>query len=317
MPNAQGIGPSAFGIEMNGVLVVDKPIGPTSHDVVARARAILGVRRIGHTGTLDPLASGVLPLVVGRATRLARFLAAGDKTYEAVIRLGAATETYDAGSAPAPRPAPPPGVTEDAVAAALDAFRGTFWQAPPPYSAKRIAGVRAYELARAARPAEPKAVEVTVRELTLDGYDAGAARLRVVCSAGFYVRSLAHDLGAGLGCGGYLEALRRTASAGFRLADAVPLATLERDPPRAVDGFVPMDHLLTDLPAAVLSPRGAERAAHGNAVTGLDIVRRLPGLDGPGRGAEPSVRLLDGAGALLAVARMGPGAVLHPVVVLI
>jgi tRNA pseudouridine55 synthase len=305
---------------VNGLLVIDKPTGPTSHDVVARARALVGVKRIGHTGTLDPLASGVLPLVVGRATRLARFLAGGEKSYDAVVRLGRTTDTYDALGTFAAASVPVDLLTAEEVDRALDAFRGTLWQTPPPYSAKRIGGVRAYALARASKPAEPKPVEVTVRQLTLESYDAGAVRLQVVCSAGFYVRSLAHDLGARIGCGGYLESLRRTASGGFRLADAVPLATLEADPSRAVDAFVPMDHLLTHLPAAVLSVRGAERAAHGNAVTSPDIVHRLPGLEGL-EGAiaddEVPVRLLDEAGSLLAIARAGPRAFLHPVVVLI
>jgi tRNA pseudouridine55 synthase len=301
---------------MNGVLVIDKPAGPTSHDVVARVRRLLGVTRIGHTGTLDPLATGVLPLVIGRATRLARFLSGGDKAYDAVIRLGAATDTYDAASGGG-RPPAPPGVTADDVAMALEHFRGTYWQAPPPYSAKKIGGVRAYALARAAKPSEPAPVEVTVRELALDDYRDGAARVRIVCSAGFYVRSLAHDLGARLGCGGFLETLRRTMSAGFRLANAVALDALEAEPSRAVDAFVAMDHLLSHLPAAVLSPRGTERAAHGNTVTGPDIVRLLPGLEGAATGAAGPVRLLDDGGALLGIARAGAGAVLHPVVVLI
>ncbi len=302
---------------MNGLLVVDKPSGPTSHDVVGRARARLGVTRIGHTGTLDPLASGVLPLVVGRATRLARFLAGGEKCYDAVVRLGRATDTYDALGKFGDTTASVEGLTRDAVDGALEAFRGRFWQTPPPYSAKRIGGVRAYTLARAAKPAEPKPAEVTVERLTLEGYEDGAARLRIVCSAGFYVRSLAHDLGARLGCGGYLESLQRTASGGFDLADAVPLAMLEADPSRAVEAFVAMDHLLTHLPAAVLSSRGTERAAHGNAVTDPDIVRRLPGLEGADAAADVPVRLLDDAGSLLAIAKAGPGPLLHPVVVLI
>jgi tRNA pseudouridine55 synthase len=302
---------------VNGLLVVDKPSGPTSHDVVGRARALLGVKRVGHTGTLDPLATGVLPLVVGRATRLARFLAGGEKCYDAVVRFGRTTDTYDALGKFAEATAPVEGLTREAVDGALEAFRGTFWQTPPPYSAKRMGGIRAYALARAAKPAEPKPAEVTVHRLTLEGYDAGAARFCVVCSAGFYVRSLAHDLGARLGCGGYLESLRRTASGGFDLADAVPLAVLEADPTRAADAFVPMDHLLTHLPAAVLSSKGSERAAHGNAVTGPDIVRRLPGLEGADAAADAPVRLLDDAGSLLAIARSGPGQFLHPVVVLI
>jgi tRNA pseudouridine55 synthase len=299
---------------MNGVLVVDKPCGPTSHDVVAHARVTLGVKRVGHTGTLDPLASGVLPLVVGRATRLARFLSGGDKAYEASIRLGLATATYDAASAPSSLPPPPP-ITPEEVLGALDAFRGSFWQTPPPYSAKKIGGVRAYTLARAARPAEPKPVEVSVRELALDSFKEGVVRVRVISSAGFYVRSLAHDLGVRLGCGAFLQALRRTASAGFKLADAVPLEALQAEPARAVDAFVAIDHLLTHLPAAVLSRQGAQRAGHGNAVAGTDISRWLLGLDG---GDTSPIRLLDEAGALIAIARPGvAGGVLHPLVVLV
>jgi tRNA pseudouridine55 synthase len=303
---------------MNGVLVIDKPSGLTSHDVVARARQLLGVRRVGHTGTLDPMATGVLPLVVGRATRLARFLAAGEKAYDAVIRLGAATDTYDAtGRIVGATGITPASITPADIERELEHFRGTFRQAPPPYSAKKIDGVRAYKLARAAKPSEPAAVEVSVRELSLESYADGLARVRLVCSAGFYVRSLAHDLGARLGCGGYLEALRRTMSAGFRLADAVPLDMLERDPSRGLDAFVAMDRLLAHLPAAVLSPRGAERAAHGNAVSGPDILRRLPGVEPVDTAPEAPIRLLDDAGALLAIAKRGSGAALHPVVVLI
>lgn len=302
---------------MNGVLVIDKPSGPTSHDVVARARRLLGVKRVGHTGTLDPLASGVLPLVVGRATRLARFLSSGEKCYDAVVRLGHTTDTYDALGTFAEGTAPIDDVAPEAMLRTLDEFRGTLWQTPPPYSAKKIGGVRAYALARAAKPAEPKPAQVAVHRLTLESYAAGVVRLRIVCSAGFYVRSLAHDIGVRLGCGGYLEWLRRTASGGFDLADAIPLDLLEADPARGLDAFVPMDHLLTHLPAAVLSTRGSERAAHGNTVAGADVVRRLPGLEGPAAAADAPVRLLDDAGSLLAIARPGRGPLLHPVVVLI
>jgi tRNA pseudouridine55 synthase len=302
---------------VNGVLVINKPPGPTSHDVVASARRLLGVKRVGHTGTLDPLASGVLPLVVGRATRLARFLSGGDKSYEAVIRLGRTSDTYDALGKLAESSAPVSHLTAEEVAGALDAFRGVFWQVPPSYSAKRIGGVRAYTLARASKPAEPKPVEVSVHGLTLERYEAGVAHVRIVCSAGFYVRSLAHDLGARLGCGAYLEALRRTASGGFRLEDAVPLAALEADPSRVVDAFVPMDQLLTHLPAAVLSPSGAERAAHGNAVGGADIVQRIAGVEEIDQASDTPVRLLDDGGALVAIARAGTGAALHPIVVLV
>lgn len=301
---------------MNGVLVIDKPSGPTSHDVVARTRRLLGVKRVGHTGTLDPLASGVLPLVVGRATRLARFLSGGEKCYDAVVRLGRATTTYDALGTFGEPAGSLDHLTHETVDRVLDEFRGTLWQTPPPYSAKKIGGVRAYALARAAKPAEPKPAQVAVHRLTLESLAGGIVRLCIVCSAGFYVRSLAHDLGARLGCGGYLESLRRTASGGFDLADAIPLAALEAEPARGLEAFVQLDHLLTHLPAAVLSSRGSERAAHGNSVSGLDIVERLPGLEGTGE-ADAPVRLLDDAGSLLAIARPGPGPLLHPMVVLI
>jgi tRNA pseudouridine55 synthase len=313
------IGESIKSGTISGVLVVDKPSGPTSHDVVARVRARTGVKRVGHTGTLDPLASGVLPLVLGRATRLARYLSSGDKTYEAVIRLGAATETYDSASAPEELPVPA-SVTTEEISAALNGFRGTFRQTPPPYSAKKIGGVRAYKLARAARPTMPEPVDVTVRELSLDSYLDGEVRIRVACSAGFYVRSLAHDLGTALGCGGHLAVLKRTASGPFTLSDAVPLALVENDPRRALEGVIGIDGLLTHLPAAVLTDAGAQRVAHGNPVAGGDIVRGLPAGAGreagaPGSGACP-VRLLDGRGTLLGIAEPRPGA-LHPVVVLV
>src|SRR6185369_7059433 len=184
---------------MDGLLVIDKPVGPTSHDVVSRMRRVLGERRIGHTGTLDPAASGVLPLVLGRATRLARFLSAGDKRYEAVIRFGVATDTYDAEGTPVGalrKGATPP---RHAIETALCDFRGTFLQQPPAYSAKKIAGRRSYDIARAGyaddeSPAFPAPVTVTVRRLEITQIEDDDVTLDIECSAGFYVRSLAHDL---------------------------------------------------------------------------------------------------------------------------
>src|SRR5262245_11172910 len=213
---------------MDGLLVIDKPAGPTSHDVVARMRRVLGERRIGHTGTLDPAASGVLPLVLGRATRLARFLSAGEKRYEAVIRFGVSTDTYD-GEGTAVGPART-GVTppRDALENALATFRGTFAQQPPAYSAKKIAGRRSYELARAGSldedgPSFPAPVTVTVRRLEIVHVDQDDVTVDVECSAGFYVRSLAHDLGQRTGIGAHLASLRRTISAGLTLDDSIPL----------------------------------------------------------------------------------------------
>ena len=220
-------------------LVIDKPAGPTSHDVVARVRRALGTSRIGHTGTLDPLATGVLPLVVGRATRLASLFSGAEKEYDAGVRLGLATDTYDAAHLSGPVPDAPAGIGADAIEAALEAFRGTYSQAPPAYSAKKINGVAAYKLARRNEPVQPRAVTVTVHRLTLLSYANGLAQLRVHCSAGFYVRSLAHDLGARLGCGAHLESLRRTRAGSFDESAAVPLAEVESEGPDAARRLVP------------------------------------------------------------------------------
>src|SRR5665213_2557754 len=200
---------------MDGLLIIDKPAGPTSHDVVARMRRVLGERRIGHTGTLDPGASGVLPLVIGRATRLAKFLSGGRKTYEAIVRFGVATDTYDADGTQVGARSTEPPPSHDAIERALDDFRGTFTQQPPAYSAKKIDGERSYKAARADRPTLPDPVSVTVHRLEFVRLDGDEATLRVDCSAGFYVRSLAHDLGIRLGVGAHLSALRRTVSAGL------------------------------------------------------------------------------------------------------
>ena len=216
---------------MDGVLVVDKPLGPTSHDVVARVRQLTGVRRIGHTGTLDPLATGVLPLVIGRVTRLASLLSSAAKGYVAEVRFGASTRTYDAdarfGAAEAP-PAPE-GLTRELVEEALPAFSGVMLQAPPPFSAKKIAGVPAYKRARRNEDVSPAPVEVTVHAIALEHYAQGLARIRLSTSAGFYVRTFAHELGQRLGCGAYLANLRRTQAGDFTLENAVTLQRLEQE----------------------------------------------------------------------------------------
>ena len=220
---------------MNGVLVIDKPAGPTSHDVVAVVRRAIGLTRVGHTGTLDPLATGVLPLVIGSATRLASFMSGADKEYVARIRIGAATETYDAETAGSrvtqaearcPTLAAVSALTEAAVAEAVSTFAGRYLQTPPPYSAKKVGGTPAYKLARQGKPVDVKPVEVTVTEIELRSYADGLAEVRLVCSSGFYVRSLAHDLGQRLGCGAHLEGLQRTRAGAFRLEEAVPLGDL-------------------------------------------------------------------------------------------
>ncbi len=296
---------------IDGVLVIDKPAGPTSHDVVARMRRVLGTKRIGHTGTLDPFATGVLPLVVGRATRLASFLSGEEKEYEAAIRFGLATDTYDGTRLTGAPVDPPPGVDARAIEDALPAFRGTFDQTPPSYSAKKIEGVAAYKLARTNKAVTLRAVTVTVGDLQLESYDQGLARVRVRATAGFYVRSLAHDLGQRLGCGAHLESLRRTRAGAFVLDAALPLAQAEADPAAAAAALVPLERLLPGVPAVVLNARGVWRATHGNDVGPDDLLHRAP------EAAGARWRLLDGAGMLLGMAELRPGGLLHPVVVLV
>ena len=305
---------------MNGVLVVDKPPGPTSHDVVSAVRRALRERRIGHTGTLDPFASGVLPLVIGKATRLASLLSGAEKEYEAGVRLGASTDTYDTtgivrGDAAGRRArevtwTAPPGVDAPAIAAVLDRFRGAFDQVPPPYSAKKIGGVAAYDLARQDRAPVLPPVTVRVSALVLAGYADGLATLRVRASAGFYVRALAHDIGAALGCGAHLEALRRTWAGPFGLADAVPLGSLVEGPQAAASRVIPMDAMLPELPGVRVTEGGLRRTAHGQALGPAD-------LDGPAPAGAARVRLTDGSGRLLAIAEPRPGGLLQPAIVLV
>jgi tRNA pseudouridine55 synthase len=304
---------------MNGVLVVDKPAGPTSHDVVARVRRAVGVRRIGHTGTLDPLATGVLPLVVGRAARLASLFSGSDKEYYAGVRLGLATDTYDSEGRTGPPPAVPASIDVPGIEAALGAFRGTYLQTPPSYSAKKIAGVAAYTLARRQQHVDLAAVPVTVRDLSLESYDSGLAYLRVRCSAGFYVRSLAHDLGAQLGCGAHLESLRRTRAGAFDERVAVTLDAVEQARGAASRWLIPLEQLLPDLPAVVLNERGARRATHGNDLAMEDMVAgtTVEPVTTPEAIASRRWRLLDAAGMLLGIAEMRPNGLLHPLVVLV
>ena len=283
----------------DGVLVVDKPQGPTSHDVVTLARRALGVSRIGHTGTLDPMATGVLPLVIGRATRLAQFLTASDKDYEATVAFGRATNTYDAMGTVVTTSDDRP--TQAQVERALGAFRGTFEQTPPAFSAKNIDGERSYEIARKAKDGVvvlPKAVMVTVRQLDLVSFEGETAVLHMRVTAGFYVRSLAHDLGAGLGMGGVLTGLRRTRSGEFGLAGAVPLAeVLKADREALATRLLPFSGLLPDLPAVTLrGPEQVVRIKNGVEITPGDLVSPLSPL-------PELVRVMGADGALVALAK--------------
>jgi tRNA pseudouridine55 synthase len=320
---------------MNGVLVVDKPLGPTSHDVVARIRRLFEVRRVGHTGTLDPLATGVLPLVIGRATRLAQFFTSDRKEYVASVRFGDVTPTYDAEGRividpetgrPVALPPTEPwklAIDESVVRDALAGFRGTYWQTPPPFSAKKIKGTPAYQLARSSRPVEVQPVQVTVHELVLVRLDGSLVELNVTCSPGFYVRSLAHDLGQQLGCGAYLESLRRTRAGEFGIEQAVALEELERDADAGALRLIPMEKLLPSLPMVVLNEHGAERASHGNPIPPAGVTDNRPDQTPPiVSDAEQKtdggrVRLMDTAGRLLGIAERGAGNLLRPLIVLV
>jgi len=305
----------------DGVIVVDKTEGPTSHDVVTLARRALGVSRIGHTGTLDPMATGVLPLVIGRATRLAQFLTASDKTYEATIAFGRATDSYDASGTVVTTSDRRPSRGE--LDAAIATFRGTFDQTPPAFSAKNIDGQRSYVLARRAarsadarsasrKTARPNAVPVTVKRLEILSFDGDTARLEMQATAGFYVRSLAHDIGEALACGAVLTALRRTRSGEFGLDRAVPLADVLQAPRESLVGrMVPFRELLPELPFVRLrSASQLERLKNGVEMAPSDLVTPLTTL-------APIIRLLGPEGDLVGLAKPGktPGC-LHGWVVL-
>jgi tRNA pseudouridine55 synthase len=315
---------------MDGLLVIDKPAGPSSHAIVLRVRRLLNEPRVGHTGTLDPAASGVLPLVLGRATRLARFLAASRKTYEALLQLGIATTTYDAQGKPVGSRYSGPLPDRDTIDRALGAFRGTFMQKPPIYSAKKVGGHRSYEIARRVAETDdrqpavplPQPVQVTAHKIDIDGIDADRVTLSVECSPGFYVRSLAHDLGAELGTGAHLLNLRRTRAGDLTLQGAVTLEALE-DPAtrRAVTdkAFVPLSQMLTTFPTVVLTPDGVRRAVHGRELRGEDAESGLAVFEEARLVSSESeaIRLMSPDGELVGIAsrRNEPG-VLHPLVVL-
>lgn len=299
---------------LDGVLVVDKPQGPTSHDIVAEARRALHTRRVGHTGTLDPLATGVLPLVIGQATRLSQFLTGASKGYEARVRLGVATDTYDAAGEPTGTPdeAAAARIPDETIAHALEAFRGIFEQTPPPYSAKKVGGVRAYALARKRVEVATKPVTVTVERLELTTRDGSRLTLRVDATAGFYVRSLAHELGVRLGCGAHLEALRRYKSGGFTLDDAITVETLRQGSELAAAHVIPMERLLPDWAVFDLSEEGLRKARHGNPLGPSDGRLRNGMIPGVGEMA----RLFSPDGHLVALAKRAPGGSLQPTVVL-
>ena len=247
---------------MTGIVIVDKPAGWTSQDVTARLRRVFGTRRIGHGGTLDPMATGVLPVFVGRATRGVEFFEHADKTYEAVLRLGTATDTQDStGTVLEKRPVT---VTEAEFRDILPKFTGEIAQIPPMYSAIKVDGKKLYELARAGKEIERKPREITVFSLDLLEFTGETAKIRVHCSKGTYIRTLCHDIGAALGCGGCMETLRRTAAGEYTLADSVELDTLlSAEHPE--DYLRDVDTLFRQYPAVTLTEKQTLRCRNGNS----------------------------------------------------
>jgi tRNA pseudouridine55 synthase len=293
---------------MNGILVIDKPRGWTSHDVVSKARRLLRERRIGHTGTLDPLATGVLVLCIGKATRIVRYLESADKEYLAECRLGVMTDTQDAdGSVLESRSYAPPSCS--AVAEALAAFRGEILQRPPRFSAIKVGGVPSHRLARKGVVQELAERSVTIRDIGLLEYADPVVRFRLACSKGTYVRTLCSDLGLRLGCGAHLAALVRTRAGRFSLAEAL---TMEQFADLAASGrtdeaAVSMDEALGDHPGIIVSAPDARRILHGNPVTGYAACPEAGPLD--------RIRLREPGGALIAMGVLQAGTI-RPEVVL-
>src|SRR5215469_3445910 len=252
---------------MNGVLVIDKSPGLTSHDVVNHVRRVLGQRAVGHLGTLDPSATGVLPLVLGSLTRLARFYNSSEKSYEGIIRFGLATDTYDAEGKSEGEAHPIPFSFDELQEVAAQ-FRGIIEQLPPPFSAKKIGGVPAYKLARQKKDVQLKPVRVEIKEFEINNFDGQRAGFRARVASGTYMRSLAHDIGQRLGCGAHLESLRRTSVAEFTLEDAHTLGEIDALSERAViaELFVHPRKLLPQFPSVTASEETAAKIRSGRAV---------------------------------------------------
>ncbi len=247
---------------MDGIVIVDKPQEWTSQDVTARLRRVFGTRRIGHGGTLDPMATGVLPVFVGRATRGVEFFEHAEKTYETVLRLGITTDTEDIWGNVLTRQEA--AVTEKQLEEVLAQFRGEILQVPPMYSALKINGQKLCDLARKGKEVERKPRPISIHELTLLGMEEGGIRLRVRCSKGTYIRTLCKDIGAALGCGGCMAALRRVSAGSYTAREAVPLEMLlASETPQAY--LRPVDSMFGDIPAVTLTENQEKRCRNGNS----------------------------------------------------
>ncbi len=295
---------------MEGVLLIDKPTGLTSHDVVARVRKRLALRRVGHTGTLDPFASGLMVLCVGRATRLARFFSATAKTYIATVHFGYSTDTYD-------RTGQPVGEVRDAppelseLKRRLASFQGRQMQVPPVYSAKKIGGTRLHRLARQGIAVTPSPVEVEFHTIELLELDGPRARIELSVSSGTYIRSLAQDLGHLLGTGAHLAELRRTRVGSFLISEALDMTGLLEGARTPADALLPPNAALRDLSEVRLEPAAAKRLAHGRTPSWEEVTS-----PGDMRGVAGPVRVVDSGGDLLAIAALdGERRLLRPVLV--
>ena len=249
---------------MNGIVIVDKPAGWTSQDVAARLRRGFNTRRIGHGGTLDPMATGVLPVFVGRATRGVEFFEHAEKTYEATLQLGLTTDTEDTSGTVLTQQEV--HISEEQILGVLPQFRGEILQVPPMYSALKVDGQKLYELARKGKEVERKPRPITIHQLELLEFTGETARLRIRCSKGTYIRTLCKDIGQALGCGGCMAALRRTAAGEYGIEEAVPLQTLlDAETPEVF--LRPVDSMFRNYPAITLSPKQETRCRNGNSFT--------------------------------------------------
>jgi tRNA pseudouridine55 synthase len=293
---------------MDGIIVADKPAGWTSHDVVNKVRGLAGTRKVGHLGTLDPLATGVLPLVIGRATRLAQFYVRSDKVYDARVRFGYATDTYDAEGTATSLPCEPV-LDRELLEQRLQPYRGEFLLRPPAVSAKKIGGVAAYRMARQQIAVELKPVPVNVYELKLLDVEGVEARLWAHCSAGTYMRSIAHELGQAMGCGAHLAALRRLRSGDFSIDEARTVADLEKlaAEGRLAEALIPAGSLLPAFPAVIVDPTTAGHVRQGRDFP-VSPFRVEPGTR--------YVKALSTDGQLLAIGEAKLPHIYHPVVVL-
>jgi len=290
---------------MNAVLIIDKPAGMTSHDVVNRVRRILQERSVGHLGTLDPLATGVLPLLIGNLTRLAQFYTSSDKTYEGTIRFGFATDTYDAEGKPT-SPVQAATLSLDQVRQLATRFQGTIEQTPPPFSAKKIKGIPAYKLARKHVEVSLKPGQVEIKEFDISQVENERARFRARVASGTYMRSVAHDMGQLLGCGAHLESLRRTAVGEFELSDAHTLEELATSfkTDQADNLFIHPRKLLPQFPCVAASEEMAAR------------IRTVRPVNLPELSPARLVKVFVGQRELLAIATRVAGTLFHAKLVL-